>query len=59
MDGCHKASLELYAEINQKNPAFKKLYDSHKAFQDDGYFWLQVADYTMDAYSIRYRSMKT
>jgi TRAP-type mannitol/chloroaromatic compound transport system substrate-binding protein len=59
MDGCHKAAMELYAELNQKNPAFKKLYDSHKAFMDDGYLWYQVADYTMDAYSIRYRNMKT
>jgi TRAP-type mannitol/chloroaromatic compound transport system substrate-binding protein len=58
MDVCYKASHELYAEINQKNPAFKKLYDSYKAFQDDGYFWTQVADYTMDAYSIRYRTAK-
>jgi TRAP-type mannitol/chloroaromatic compound transport system substrate-binding protein len=58
MDGCYKAAQELYADLNQKNPAFKKLYDSYKAFQDDGYFWHQVADYTMDAYSIRYRTMK-
>src|SRR5215468_10647695 len=25
MDGCHKAALELYAELNKSNPAFKKL----------------------------------
>jgi len=59
MDGCHKAALDLYAELNQKNAAFKKIYDHYKAFQDDGYFWHQVADYTMDAYSIRYRTTKT
>ena len=59
MDGCYKAAQELYAEINAKNPAFKKLYDSYKAFQDDGYLWHQVADYTMDSYMIRYRNQKT
>ena len=59
MDGCHKAAGELYAELNQKNPAFKKLYDSYKAFMDDGYLWHQVADYTMDSYMIRYRNQKT
>jgi len=59
MDGCHKAAQELYAELNQKNPAFKKLYESYKAFQDDGYLWHQVADYTMDSYMIRYRNQKT
>src|SRR5262245_27281741 len=50
MDACYKASYDLYAEINQKNAAFKKIYDSYKSFQDDGYFWTQVADYTMDSY---------
>ncbi len=50
MDACYKAAQELYAEINQKNPAFKKIYDSYTAFMADGYLWLQVADYTMDSY---------
>ena len=59
MDGCYKAAQELYAELNAKNPAFKKVYDSYKAFQDDSYLWHQIADYTMDAYMIRYRNMKT
>ena len=59
MDTCYKAANELYAELNQKNPAFKKLYDSYKAFQDDAYLWHQVADYTMEAYMIRYRNQKT
>ena len=56
MDTCYKAAYELYAEISAKNPAFKKLYDSHKAFQDDAYLWHQIADYTMDSYMIRYRN---
>jgi TRAP-type mannitol/chloroaromatic compound transport system substrate-binding protein len=59
MDGCYKAAQELYAEINAKNPAFKKLYDSYMAFMADGYLWHQVADFTMDSYMIRYRNMKT
>jgi TRAP-type mannitol/chloroaromatic compound transport system substrate-binding protein len=59
MDGCHKAALDLYAELDQKNPAFKKLYENYKAFQDDGYLWHQIADGTMDSYMIRYRNQKT
>jgi TRAP-type mannitol/chloroaromatic compound transport system substrate-binding protein len=59
MDGCHKAALELYEELNKSNPSFKKLYESYKVFQDDGYLWHQVADFTMDAYMIRYRNQKT
>jgi TRAP-type mannitol/chloroaromatic compound transport system substrate-binding protein len=59
MDGCHQAALGLYADLNKSNANFKKVYESYKAFQDDGYFWHQIADYTMDAYSIRYRNMRT
>src|SRR5215472_12900030 len=59
MAGCHKAALELYDELNKSNPAFKKLYESYKVFQDDGYLWHQVADFTMDAYMIRHRNQKT
>ncbi len=59
MDACYKAAQELYAEINAKNPAFKKIYDSYTAFMADGYLWHQVADYTMDSYMIRYRTQKT
>jgi TRAP-type mannitol/chloroaromatic compound transport system substrate-binding protein len=58
MDTCWKAANELYGEINAKNPAFKKIYDSHVAFRADGYLWHQVADYTMDSYMIRYRNAK-
>ena len=59
MDGCYKAAQELYAEINAKNPAFKKVYDSYTGFMADGYLWHQIADYTMDSYMIRYRNQKT
>ena len=59
MDACYKASHELYAEINAKNPKFKKLYDSYTTFMADGYLWHQIADYTMDSYMIRYRNQKT
>jgi TRAP-type mannitol/chloroaromatic compound transport system substrate-binding protein len=58
MDACYKAANELYAEINAKNPAFKKIYDSYTAWQRDGYLWTQIADYTMDSYMIRYRNQK-
>jgi TRAP-type mannitol/chloroaromatic compound transport system substrate-binding protein len=56
MDACYKAAQELYKELAEKNPNFKKLYDSYTAFMKDGYLWHQVADYTMDSYMIRYRN---
>ena len=54
MDACYGAANELYAEINAKNPAFKKLYDHYTAFLKESYTWTQVADYTMDSYMLRY-----
>ncbi len=56
MDACQKAAHELYTEIGAKNPVFKELWESQKAFRDDANLWLQVAEYTMDSYSIRYRN---
>ena len=58
MDTCQKAAQEIYNEISAKNPMFKKLLDSYTAFQDDGFLWHQINDYTMEGYSIRYRNMK-
>jgi TRAP-type mannitol/chloroaromatic compound transport system substrate-binding protein len=59
MDACYQKSMEVYKELNESNPRFKKLYDSYMAFQDNAYLWTQVADYTMDSYMIRYRNAKT
>jgi TRAP-type mannitol/chloroaromatic compound transport system substrate-binding protein len=59
MDACYKATVGLCKDISEKNPTFKNLYDSQQAFQNDGYLWTQVADYTMDSYMIRYRNSKT
>ena len=56
MDACYNAANELYAEISATNPAFKELWDSHKAFRDDENLWWQIAEYTMDSYAIRYRN---
>jgi TRAP-type mannitol/chloroaromatic compound transport system substrate-binding protein len=56
MDNCHKAAMELYAELSAKNEWFKKIYDHFMAFQKDQYLWFQIADYTMDSYLIKYRN---
>jgi TRAP-type mannitol/chloroaromatic compound transport system substrate-binding protein len=58
MDQCYKAANELYAELNAKNAWFKRVYDHFTAFRSDQYLWLQVADYTMDTYQIKYRNQR-
>lgn len=55
MEAALKASNETYDEISAKNPDFKKLYDSCKAFRNEEYLWWQVAEYTFDNFMIRAR----
>ncbi|MFV0294792.1 MAG: TRAP transporter substrate-binding protein [Hyphomicrobiaceae bacterium] len=58
MDTMYKAANDLYAEISAKNPAFKEMLESQRAFAKDSTLWWQVAEYTMDSYLIRYRNMQ-
>jgi TRAP-type mannitol/chloroaromatic compound transport system substrate-binding protein len=48
MAACYKASQELYAETSAKNPAFKKIYDSMKKFQEEQLQWFAVAENRYD-----------
>ena len=56
MEACYKASNETYAELNAKNPAFKKIYDSLVAFRGEAYLWHQIAEYSYDTFMIRARA---
>jgi TRAP-type mannitol/chloroaromatic compound transport system substrate-binding protein len=44
MQAAYKASFEVYDETAAKNPKFKKLYDSWKAFREDEYLWFRVCE---------------
>lgn len=52
----YKASSELYTEIAETNPKFKKMWDSYSSFRNDEYLWWQVAEYTYDNFMIRERA---
>jgi TRAP-type mannitol/chloroaromatic compound transport system substrate-binding protein len=56
MEACLKAALELYHEVAETNPDFKKVYESMIAFRNDQYLWWQVAEYTYDSFIIRNRT---
>ena len=56
MEAAFKASNELYDEISAKNPDFKKLYESARAFRNEEYLWFQVAEYAYDTFLIRSRA---
>ena len=56
LEACYKASLDVYAEQNAKNPKFKKVHDAYFGFRNDQYLWWQVAEYTYDNFMIRQRA---
>jgi TRAP-type mannitol/chloroaromatic compound transport system substrate-binding protein len=47
MNASYKAAQEVYAELNEKNPEFKRLYDHYFAFQRDQVAWQQVIENRM------------
>ncbi len=53
LEACYKAAQELYAETSAKNPKFKKVFDSWKAFRDDQILWFRVAEGTFDNFMAR------
>jgi TRAP-type mannitol/chloroaromatic compound transport system substrate-binding protein len=50
METCFKAAQETYADLAEKSPAFKKIYDHQQAFKKDSYLWAQVAEYSYDTF---------
>jgi len=50
MAACYKAANEVYAEESAKNPKFKKVFDSWKAFRDDQILWFRVAEQNYDSF---------
>jgi TRAP-type mannitol/chloroaromatic compound transport system substrate-binding protein len=57
MEASFKAANEVYAEINAKNPKFKKIFDSMMAFRKDEVLWFRVAENTFDNFMARQSAM--
>src|SRR5262249_60931205 len=56
MEACYNSANEIYAELAQTNPHFKKMLDSLTAYRNDSYQWLQVAELTYDSFMMRMRT---
>jgi TRAP-type mannitol/chloroaromatic compound transport system substrate-binding protein len=54
----YKASLEVYKEAQEKSPAFKKIYESMRKFQDDQLLWFRVAEKGFDDFMHTVRGIK-
>lgn len=50
MNAAFNAAQEVYAEINAKNAAFKKIYDSMMTVRNESFLWQQVSEYTFDTF---------
>ncbi len=48
LTACYQAAEEVYAEESAKNPAFKKIYTSWKAFRDEQIQWFRVCEQNFD-----------
>jgi len=56
IDAAYTAAHEVYDEISAENADFKTIFESVKAFRNEGYLWNQVAEYTYDTFMIRNRT---
>ena len=54
----YKASLEVYKEAQEKSPAFKRIYESMRKFQEDQLLWFRVAEKGFDDFMHTVRSIK-
>jgi TRAP-type mannitol/chloroaromatic compound transport system substrate-binding protein len=50
MDGAFKAATDLYAEISEKNAAFKKVHDDYMAFRRDSNLWFRFSEASYDTF---------
>ena len=48
MAAAFKSALEVYAELNASNPAWKKIYDDYATYRRDGNLWFRFAEASFD-----------
>ncbi len=50
LDASFKASMEVYAELDTKNPDWKKIYADYRNFQKDQILWFRFTEARFDSY---------
>ncbi len=48
MNAAFKSAMEVYAELNDTNPAWKKIYTDYAAFRKESNLWFSLAEASMD-----------
>jgi TRAP-type mannitol/chloroaromatic compound transport system substrate-binding protein len=50
MDASFKASMDIYAELSEKNPNWRKVYADYAKFRGDQNLWFRFTEATFDRY---------
>ena len=53
LEACYNATNDLFAQLNEKNPKWKKIFESWKPFRAEEVLWFRVAENTMDNFMAR------
>ncbi|MFC3683452.1 TRAP transporter substrate-binding protein [Hydrogenophaga luteola] len=53
MDEAFKQSMSLYTELNDTNPAWKKIYSDYSAFRKDANVWFRFTEANFDSFMQR------
>lgn len=56
LEAAYKATAEVFREIGDGNPRFRKQIEALLAFRNEEYLWWQVGEYTFDNFLIRQRA---
>jgi TRAP-type mannitol/chloroaromatic compound transport system substrate-binding protein len=48
MSAAFKSATDIYAELSDTNPAWKKIYADYAAFRKEGNLWFSLAEASMD-----------
>lgn len=48
MNAAFKSAMEVYAELSESNPGWKKIYSDYATFRREGNLWFSLAEASMD-----------
>ena len=51
LEACYNATNDLFAQLNEKNPKWKKVFESWKPFRAEEVLWFRVAENTYDNFN--------
>lgn len=53
LEACFNATNDVFAQLNEKNPMWRKIFESWKPFRNEEGLWFRVAEDTLDNFMAR------